>query len=38
MHNSEPQNLKNLTRIAHQKLWVSPRGCKKDLAEGPQSH
>ena len=28
---------KNLTRVAHQKFWVSPRGRKKDLGEGPQS-
>jgi len=38
MHNSEPENRKNLTRVAHQKFWVSTQGCKKDLAEGPQSH
>jgi len=38
MHNSEPENLKNLTRVAHQKVWVSPRGRKKDLAERPRSH
>jgi len=39
MHNSEPENFsKNLTRVAHQKIRVSPRGRKKHLAEGPQSH
>ena len=28
---------KNLTRVTHQKLWVSPRGLRKNLAEEPQS-
>jgi len=37
MHNSEPEFFKNLTCVAHQKCWVSLRGHKKDLAEGPQS-
>ena len=32
------QKIKNLTRVAHQKIWVSPRGRKEDLAEGAQSH
>jgi len=38
MHNFEPENLKNLTCVAHQECWVTPWGRKKDRAEGPQSH
>ena len=33
MHNSEPENLKNLTCVDHQKFYVSTRGRKKDLAK-----
>jgi len=31
------RKLKNLTCVAHQKLWVSTRGRKKDLASGAHS-
>jgi len=38
MHNFEPEFFLNLTRVTHQKFWVSTRGRKKYLAEGPHSH